>query len=280
MNAILYHAYNSTEIPITGCIMDAFEYFIKIYEYNKDIKLLLLKTTRNAASKMISIFKDRYDLSNVEGFEKNIQVIDFKYLFNNVFDKLLVVDSITISKTRGLVRAKEIIVISNTLKSLKDIDNYLYSPKLYNVKYYGEMPFHYKDFDYKMKFLFDRFKLLSRVENGIYVNIPHYNKRVSMDRYKLVKSLNLPQKPLIFKSGKHVNNLFEKFDTYLYYHINGWLDPHPRLIVECFFYEKEIIYINDFQIKDGSYYRYHDLLENGVNNRKLTRDDEIVQQFI
>ena len=280
MNAILYHAYNSTKIPLTGCIIDAFEYFIKIYEYNKDIKLLLLKTTSNAANEMISIFKNRYDLSDVKGFEENILVIDFKYLLKNIFDKLLVIDLITISKTRGLVRAKEIIVISNINKSLEDIDNYRYSSELYNVKYYGEMPFHYKDSNYKMKFLFDKFKDLKKVEEGIYVNIPDYNKIDSLDKYALVESLNLPQKPLIFKDGKHRNNLFEKFDTYLYYHINGWFDPHPRLIIECFFYGKEIIYINNLQIKDGSYYRYRDLLENGIGERELTKDDEIIQQFI
>lgn len=280
MDAILYYASSPTQISLTGCIMDAFEYFIKIYEYNKNIKLLLLQTTQNAVNSMISIMKNRYDLSDVSGFDKNIIPIDFKYLLTNVFDKLLVIDRITISKTRGIVRAKEIVVISNTDISLKNIDQYLYSKKLYNVTYYGEMPFHYKDFDYKMKFLFDKFKKIQNVEEAIYVNVPHYDKQYFTVTEKMLDDLNLPSKPLIFKGGKHRENLFEKFDTYLYYHVNLWFDPHPRLMIECFYYGKEIIYINNIPILDGSYYRYKDLMLNGIEERELTKDDEIIKQFI
>ena len=57
--------------------------------------------------------------------------------------------------------------------------------------------------------------------------------------------LDLPDKPIILKSGNHLGNLFEKFDTYVYYHANKWFDPHPRLFRECKFYGKEIHYIND-----------------------------------
>jgi hypothetical protein len=67
---------------------------------------------------------------------------------------------------------------------------------------------------------------------------------------------------------------------YVYYHANKWFDPHPRLFLECTFYNKEIRYYNKYDIKDGSYYRYIDVMLRGIDDRTLSKDDEIVRQFI
>jgi hypothetical protein len=77
-----------------------------------------------------------------------------------------------------------------------------------------------------------------------------------------------------------MNNLFEHFDAYIYYHANKWFDVHPRLFLECAFYNKDIHYFNKFNVKDGSYYRYHDLMKYGMEDRHLNEHDEIVKEFI
>lgn len=82
------------------------------------------------------------------------------------------------------------------------------------------------------------------------------------------------------KAKKHKENLFENFTHYVYCHANKWFDPHPRLFLECTFYDKKIIYNNLFDIKDGSWYRYNDIIKNGIEGRTLTRDDEIIGQLI
>ena len=125
-----------------------------------------------------------------------------------------------------------------------------------------------------MKFMFDRYKALNKVDNAIYMNSPHN------DNYDFIESLPLPDKPVIYKSRTHKKNLFEQFDTYVYYHANTWFDPHPRLFIECKYYDKEILYFNPDNIIDGSHYRYEDIQKNGVNNRTLTKNDEIVRQLI
>jgi hypothetical protein len=38
--------------------------------------------------------------------------------------------------------------------------------------------------------------------------------------------------------------------------------------------------VNDYGIRDGSYHRYNDIMENGINYRDLSKDDEIVRMFI
>jgi hypothetical protein len=275
-NAILYYAWGSAMMAITGSLINAFEYFIAAYEHNKDIKLMCLKSTKSAIELMISVMKNRYDLSGLDGFEKNIMPVSWKDLIRTEFDNLLVLDFVTISKTRGFIRAKNLIVISE--KHTEDPE-YFYRKDLYNVTYYGEMPFHYKDIDYRMKMLFNRYKPLKKVKEGIYINSPQTNNATFKYDTKFLKELNLPKKPVILKSCDHLDNLFEQFDTYVYYHSNRWFDPHPRLFVECAFYNKDIYYINNYGIKDGSYYRYKDVKENGVKDRTLNRDDEIIRML-
>ena len=77
-----------------------------------------------------------------------------------------------------------------------------------------------------------------------------------------------------------MDNFFEYFNVYIYYHSGNYFDPHPRLPLECTFYNKHVRYFNETNIKDGSYYRFEDLSINGLSNRFLNKDDEIVRQFI
>jgi hypothetical protein len=183
----------------------------------------------------------------------------------------LVLDFGTIYRVRAF-SAKKVLVIS---EKYTDKEEFFYNKNVYPVTYYGEMPFHYKDKKYKMKMLFDRFKPLNAVKTGVYVNAPKAKNK------SYLKNENIPKgKPIITKSSKHRENLFEWFDTYVYIHLRRWFDPHPRLFHECYFYGKEIIYINPAEVKDGSWYRYQDLMKKGLKGRYLTFKDKIVRQLI
>jgi hypothetical protein len=256
---------------VTGALIDTFEYFLQIYELNKEFKLFLLNCDEITYERFIHIIRDRYNLTGVEDFERNIVRIPLGHFLRFKFKKVLALDFVTVNKTRGILQADEVIIICESFSTNKE---YVYNKNLYNATYYAEMPFEYKDKEYRMKFLFNRFKPLKEVKEGIYVNSPF-----NID-YSFLKNLDLPKKPIIYKERLHLEKMFEQFDTYLYYHANKWFDPHPRLFHECFFYGKEIMYFNNYEIKDGSYYRYKDLLENGLEKRILSKDDEIVQLFI
>jgi hypothetical protein len=151
----------------------------------------------------------------------------------------------------------------------------MYDKKLQHVWYFGEMPFVYKDQQYKMKMLLDWMRKPKEVKEGIYINVPN------TDDFSIVDEVILPDKPRIFKSAIHLNNMFEHFDTYAYLHANKWFDPSPRLFHECAYMGKKIIYYNPHNVKDGSYYRIIDLVDNNdLNERFLDENDEIVQEFI
>ena len=266
--AVIFYVFNR---KLTGSVINAFEYFLTMYEHNKDIKLVLLEAKDYQIEYFVSVMNNRYDLDDLEGYENNIISMSQRGLLWKRFGKALVLDYSTINKTRGLLVAKELIVISEKKTDERD---YMYDKNLYNVTYYGEMPFHYKDKDYRMKLMLSRFKKLDTVEQAIYINSPHNNDK------SFIPTLNIPEKPIIFKQRSHTNNLFECFDAYVYYHADKWFDPHPRLFIECTWYDKDIFYFNQFDIKDGSYYRYEDVVKYGTYDRILSKDDDIVRQFI
>lgn len=268
MNAVIFYEFNQL---ITGSTINMFEYFLAGYEHNRDLKLVLINASKRTIKKFIHIIKDRYVLDDIEDFKDNIITTTKGKLIRMKFDTVLVLDYNTINQTKGILRADKIIVISE-----KYTDRYFYDKSKYNVTYYGEMTFHYRDIKYKMKCLFNRFKPLNKVKTGTYINSPRNNEDLSY----LLWTLKI-QGPYITKSKiKHKENLFEQFTTYVYYHANKWFDPHPRLFLECSYYNKEIIYINPFDIRDGSYYRYHDVMKYGLRGRYLNKNDEIVEQLI
>ncbi len=275
MNAVLFYVVPT--FRLTGSTINAIEYFLAGFEHNPELELILLNGTKAFRRKLLKLINERY---NMEGFTHVLHNIVCRKKFDlpsMKFDNVLILDYMTVNQVKGIIRAKNIMVIS---EKYTDNREYWLDKSLYNVTYYGEMPFHYKDIQYRMKCLFDRFKPLKNVKKGTYINAPRLeNFEEVMNNLAYLATL-LPQ-PFIFKSKtKPEENLFEQFTHYLYYHANKWFDPHPRLFLECRFYDKVITYKNPYEIKDGSWYRYNDLLENGLWDRTLCRSDTIIRQLI
>ena len=275
MNALLF--YVTPTFRLTGSTINAIEYFLAVVEHNTDFRLILLNGNTPFKIKILKLMHERYvgiDANYL--FKHNIKCINKSALPSKKFDTVLVLDYMTIAKTKGLINSKKLLVIS---EKYTEQEIYFYKKDLYNVEYYGEMPFHYRDHEYRMKCLFDKYKTLGKVKEGTYVNSPK-NEGILYDIVQSDDLINLPT-PIIVKSKtKPEENLFEQFTHYLYYHANRWFDPHPRLFLECAFYDKKIIYHNLFDIRDGSWYRYKDIKENGIKNRTLNKKDEIVCQLI
>jgi hypothetical protein len=266
MQALLFRNWFS---KLNGAVIDAFEYYVKILEHNPDFYLIIIEGL--SFEPLFEAFENRYYLSDID-YKENIKFISRNDLIYMSFDKLLVLDYATIRETKGLLKAKEIIVISDLHT---DNPDYMYDKKLNNVTYYGEMPFVYKDVNYRMKCLFCRFRELYGVKEGYYINSPCNDDKSFVEKLEINQQL-----PIYYKSEDHVKNFFELFHCYIYYHANKWFDPHPRLFLECLYYEKSILYFNEYNIKDGSFYRHRDICINGLEDRTLTKNDEIVRLFI
>lgn len=74
-----------------------------------------------------------------------------------------------------------------------------------------------------------------------------------------------------------VKDFMGLFKTFIYIPYNNGWDATPRLIPECVFYNKDIIYYdNDSNIKAGGYYRFKDTKEN-YKGLWLKEYDEVYQ---
>lgn len=275
MKAILFNNYLNN---LHGAVIDFIEYYICMLENKIDVKLLILNYNEDFKQKLFEIVEDRYVLEGID-YKKNIIGITLSYLIKQRFDRLLITDYGTIKKVKGLIaitnKKSKIIIMSDlfTNDPKHIINSSLYPPN--SVVYYGEMPFVYKDIQYNHKFLFSRFKKLNKIEPNIFLHSPKNN------HHDLIKNNSsiFKGKKYFLKTTNHKKNLFELFDTFVYYHPNDWFDARTRIMHECIYYNKKVYYFNEFNCIDGSYYRYKDLIENGLTNRYLNEHDEIIKEF-
>jgi hypothetical protein len=264
MNAIFQMTHNK----VTGSVIDALEYFM-VANLTSPVYLVLLDiphySIQDYKQHLLYLINNRYnypyDLSD------KIKIVPKIELIKQEFDEVVILDWGTITHIHGLLRAKHITIVTE----LTDSTHVMLDKSKYNVTYFTEMPFAYCDEKYIMKFAFEFFKPLFNVKEALYLNCPGDIDNLNANNY--AASFN---KPYFVKQEQHVNNLFEQFDEYVYYH-SAYFDPHPRLFHECYFYKKRINYINNAKVKDGSYYRFSDLVANKLTNRYLDSNDEIIR---
>lgn len=97
------------------------------------------------------------------------------------------------------------------------------------------------------------------------------------DKYVVLESNNVD----VLKTP--IEDYMYKFDTLLYLpSVRGmWadygdkdMDPSPRLLPECIWFDKKVIYHNHGSLKDGGYWRWEDCL-NDFDSLVMTKDDDI-----
>lgn len=98
-----------------------------------------------------------------------------------------------------------------------------------------------------------------------------YTKDQWYDMYKPLESKNVKVEIAPIK------NFMNQFDKMLYLPSLRGLDPSPRLLPECCYFGKKVIYHHFDRFEpnsDGGYWRWRDCLEN-FDSLKMTKDDEI-----
>ena len=105
-------------------------------------------------------------------------------------------------------------------------------------------------------------------------NRPHYTiftKEQWYEKYKILESnqVDVLKTPCL--------NYMELFDEHIYLPSLRHLDPSPRLIPECIWFNKKFIYhYKKDTPKDGGYWRYWDSIPGGFDCLKMTLNDEII----
>jgi len=268
---------------INGSFIDVLDYYIFMKCNNIKIELNILTYNSDIKNIIKNIISDRYNINNFD-IDK-IKILKKNDHIRIQCDKVLLFDWGSIKHT--LFKYNKLIYVYEYCENNKMVD-ILYNKK--NVSFFNEMKFGIGN-KYINKINFKNMKKIKTKQdrNIGYINClskgtPEVIKKI-LKEYNFDKLIittkssvfdNIPNTQ-IFKT--HPKDFFELFDTYIYYHDGVYFDPRPRLFHECIFYNKKIIYINENNIKDGSYYRYNDAIKNGYKHRILTEDDEIIKLF-
>lgn len=269
MKCVLYDS-TGDSFDMNGSVINAIEYFLYLYEVDRSVMLILINGTGLHINFICDLIDQRYDVSGIGGYVDNIVAMSLSELVLSVFDISLISNAMTMKRVRGVIRSSRIVVISD--RKTHDLV-YTLDKGFYNVVYYGEMPFEYRDVVYKMKFLFHRYKPLGEVEDATYVST-HIK-----DAGYINKVLGGNTNHIIRRSSTNVGNFMSKFSRMTYIVSPERCDPSPRSFIECKFYGKPVEYINPQGIRDGSWYRYQDYLNEPIEDRYFSLDDPIVREF-
>lgn len=104
-------------------------------------------------------------------------------------------------------------------------------------------------------------------------------KKYPYEKYLIVTNNIEKYKPIesttIIVEKAPVNNLFEKFDTYIYTPTKGKTDCSPRFIVECEVFNKKVIY--DIEYIAAGVERRKQIIEKDLLSLHLNDDDDFVK---
>lgn len=288
---------------LNGAVVDAVEYYLYMKSIGIDIKLCVYNRFNKMYSpditKLFQLIEDRYVIkfdykSDIKYYNRTWEFIKDKY------DTVLILDRATI-EIFPLVNANRIIffhdysVMGGTQKLYDKLNEFDH------IKVYHEMPFALtREFSTQtnLKMAFSLYKKHNPVKYHYFMNylskgdvfgVMNVLKNIPNDQYLFITAndknyemlLRLQDMRLVLWT-EHPKNFFSKFGKYIYCHDGHYFDPRPRMFHECAFYDKPILYINEHNIKDGSWYRYNDVIENphAVEDRTLSPNDPLIGEFL
>lgn len=245
---------------INGTTADSFEYFYKLWELDKSVKLIFTNRLPD-----YNFYTSKYNIDT--NCFKNFIELDYKDLHKYKFNKLL---TFAHHLNKILHQLKEPLKIDN----LYHIKNEFNNIHKITGEYHG----------------FGEFKEVTGLNNYIYkLNFDihkTFNNNKDYILYKCnsetLESIKIKSnlKNLIKYSNNEFINLFELIYKLVYVKTNGCFDRHPRIFDECKFHNIDIEFHNLGTILDGSVLRYNFLLHNGIQPRYLTEQDEIIQLML
>jgi hypothetical protein len=288
---------------LNGAVVDAIEYFLYMKSIGINIKLCVYNRFNKLYSpditKLYRIIEDRYDIrfdykDDIKFYERTWDFIKDKY------DTILILDRSSI-EVFPLLNANRVIFFHDFSKMAGTESLYEKLQTFDHIKVYHEMPFALtKDFSTQtnLKMAFSLFKQITLQKHNYFMNLLSKGSISSVQNvlrsmknidYLFVTAndrnhemlLQIKDTRLVIWT-EHPRNFFGSFGKYIYSHDGDYFDPRPRMFHECMFYDKPILYINEQNIKDGSWYRYHDVIENpqAIMDRTLTPDDTIIGEFL
>lgn len=241
----------------------AFEYFIFL---NKSTPTLFYinNITDDYLQEIKELFKERYDFDE-ELLDYILPIVSIRdYLsLKHTLEKALFLDLRSFDNLHPFLSCKCVVYANDThtISTKKDIALF---------GYYDYQHFNIKE---KLKFNFDIFRPIEDVKTDTaFVSAPNQVEDI-------MYLLPIKESNVIFKPKQHsVTSLFESFDTLYYYH--STLDKNNRFIVESMYFNKDVNITYTGEEKDSVYLRYNDIIDNGIEQYRLTDEDLIIKEML
>ena len=218
---------------------------------------------------------------NIKNYE---EILRSKYTFDESEIRDILENTIMESKPT-LVKTNNIFFVDGSWKNIKNI-NVLYkkilcfacgdftvlgqeeATVLLDYRVYPKIP--KKSFNYKKKILLAKLKKPISKDNKTLI---YATENCRDTDYNVKNSLKLRKEDL------PVLDLFDKFSRYIYTPISRKFDCSPRFLVECKYFDKEIVFhpdvLNYFENDTGLYWRWFDI-QNDFESLELKEDDKII----
>ena len=232
---------------LNGSVFYAFEHAAYL-----NCPLYLVNINDKDLALLKSIFDAKYNIPL--DIITPISLID---LYKIKLDKTLILDIRTFTEVKEFL-SNDIHVFSNEAHDMFRYKNDR------TVTYYGSYKYQNYDIFNYLKLNFNIFQESTGGE-GTFVS-----------GLRVPNSMPNLNKPLLKKHGSGKGDIFNKIDTIHYIHT--LLDTNNRIIPEAFFHNKKIV-IDDQNptLIDSITFRYNDIMENGLGNYTLSKEDKLVK---
>jgi len=257
---------------ICGHTFEVMDYYLFLKDSGfTNVKILIQE--KISREELFKAYSDKYILP--DNYKKDIIFKrNLKYLISKG----------TIIFTGGIDHNYNVKLISQKLllfRCNKEIDYSNFKHKnvylLQDNRFYDK-PKNIKIINYIKKIYFTRYKKINKSDNKTLVYINSNIRKTSLvfnDDYLVVSGTDIKDKTYL---KAPVANLFSKFNKYLYTETTRKFDCSSRLVPECYFYNKEILFNFNkeeyFKIDKGLKYRYEDTVNN-FSNLDLKNGDTI-----
>lgn len=280
-------------IEITGHIFECFDYYLFLRQY---CNVGILFFCGLSIDKLKIVWNSKYNIP-----------------FDTVVNDIIQINIATLqNRIINFSNNTAVIITDGNIKSLEDNKIFLATHKLYgfmceydnfdkvkinnhitylqDYRIYGKNKY-FKSIDYVKKLPFKFYKKCIQPNKNIgmiymtYVcrkvqphTIKEYHKMSGCNKTFLIVPYKLPEYDNIeniIQVEAPIENLFDKFDTYIYTPVNRKFDCSPRLVTECFMHNKKVF-------KDLDYYdigleiRYNDCINN-LEQLNLKENDKILE---
>lgn len=266
---ILYHFIKHKRI--NGTLFYAFEYFVFLNKY-KDTDLWLFDISDKNLEYVKNIFKDRYNFDHkLLDKIKSVHLKDFiKYP-----NKIIILDNRTYENLRKFFPKAKV------LWHKTDIKQYNYLDEKINPNDITFGSYHFQKYEVKqhLQFNWDIYPEIKTSTNKIFISKLSMSNESALD---ILDSKNIfidKSKIFIKNDSTHYNNLFEEFNTFIYIKNPHITDTNHRLLVESYYYNKNIILVDDYK-NDSVYIRFQELQKYGIDYFRLSTKNKMIEEYL